>query len=626
MTTPVRTPNRLIKEKSPYLLQHAHNPVAWYPWGDEALHRAESEDKPVFLSIGYSTCHWCHAMARESFEDKEVAGLLNSRFIAVKVDREERPDIDHVYMNVCQMLTGSGGWPLTIIMTPDKRPFFAGTYFPERRRFGMPGLIDVLEVIAAAWSHDRKALLEQADKVCAALRREAAQAGKIPGGGPSLNRAGLRAQESDRYRKLLDRAYQELSKSFDEDNGGFGTAPKFPAAHNLLFLLRYWKRTGEKRALEMVERTLQRAYSGGIYDHVGFGFFRYSTDARWIVPHFEKMLYDNAMMMMAYTELGAATKKDAYRDVVYQLYRFLESEMKSPEGAFWSAVDAESEGEEGKFYVWTPDEVMEVLGDEAEAYCKMLGITADGNFHGKSVPNLIRPVEKRGRHDRTEAVPEGFMAFEKLREKLYAHRSRRVHPAIDDKVLTSWNALTVAALATAAQVFDDPDFLDSAHKCLEFLERTLVKDGHVFARYRDGEVLCPGYLDDYAFLVWAYIEMHQATQEPGCLARAVDLAERMVDLFWDNDKKGFFLTSEGSETLIVRPKEVRDGALPSGNSVAVMDLLRLAYLLGREDFEERGFETVDGLMDLMTREPTGMMHLVTAVEFVQDMTMTRKTT
>lgn len=615
MTTPLRTPNRLSAQKSPYLLQHAYNPVDWFPWGEEAFRKAESEQKPIFLSIGYSTCHWCHVMARESFMDEEVAGCLNRSFVSVKVDREERPDVDHVYMNVCQMLTGSGGWPLTVIMTPDKKPFFAGTYFPKAARFGLPGLTDILEVIATTWENDhRQALLDRAERVYDALRqsREAVTS-------PEAGQKPLSPEERGQAAGIVSKAYRELSESFDEDNGGFGSAPKFPSPHTLLFLLRYWKQSGQKRALDMVEQTLRHAYAGGIYDHVGFGFFRYSTDAKWLVPHFEKMLYDQAMMMMAFTETWLATKKDSYRDVVYQIAAFLETEMKSPEGAFWSAVDAESEGEEGKFYVWTPQEIEDILGPkDAKAYCEAYGITEDGNFHGRSIPNLIRPVERPGGQGRTEVVmASGSASSDKNRRKVYATRSQRTHPAIDDKILTSWNALVIAAYAKAGRAFDDPALLDTARDCLSFLENVLIKDGEVYARYRDGETAFRGYLDDYAFLVWAYLEMHQATGDVRYLSGALRLAERMLATFWDEDGKGFFVTATEAEELVLRPKEIWDGAIPSGNSVAVTDLLRISHLTYREDLEEKAIQVLDALAPAMARDPSGLVHLVSAMLYSQ---------
>ncbi|MEX0974925.1 MAG: thioredoxin domain-containing protein [Bacillota bacterium] len=614
MTTPIRTSNHLAGQKSPYLLQHAQNPVDWYPWGDEAFLKARSEDKPVFLSIGYSTCHWCHVMARESFMDEKVADLLNRAFVAVKVDREERPDVDHVYMNVCQMLTGSGGWPLTVLLTPDKKPFFTGTYFPKDSRFGLPGLYDILDVIASTWSSDRSALEEQADRVYAALKSA----------GESLTSQGLHdlpkpAPGGTPFEAVIDKAYRDLSQSFDQDNGGFGSAPKFPSVHTLTFLLRYWKRTGQKRALQMVEETLRHAYAGGIYDHVGFGFFRYATDTKWLVPHFEKMLYDQAMMMIAFTDLGLATKKDAYRDVVYEIATFLENEMKSPEGAFWSAVDAESEGEEGKFYVWTPDEVAEVLGPkEGKAYCQVYGITAEGNFHGKSIPNLVPAGGRPDAPARTEVdIGRGGAVSDKNRRKLYAARSLRVHPGVDDKVLTSWNALAIAALARAGRAFNDPAFTDTASECLSFLERNLVKDGEVYARFRDDEVAYRGYLDDYAFLIWAYLEMREATLDTRYLTRALELSLRMVELFWDDEAHGFFVTAKDAEELLVRPKEFWDGAIPSGNSVAVTDLLRVGHLLERDDLVEIAYAAMEALIPAMRREAVGLCHLISAVLYAE---------
>ena len=595
MTAPVSTPNRLSKEKSPYLLQHAKNPVDWYPWGDEAFAKAREANKPVFLSIGYSTCHWCHVMARESFMDPEVASLLNSDYVAVKVDREERPDVDHVYMSVCQMLTGSGGWPLTVIMTPEKKPFFAGTYYPKESRFGLPGVLNILETVKDGWATDEKALRDQADRVYAALKETGAR------------RTAAEGMSKPGDLEIMERAQRHLSESFDEEYGGFGGAPKFPTPHTLLFLLRYWRRTGQRRALEMVERTLRCANAGGIYDHVGFGFYRYSTDARWLVPHFEKMLYDQAMMIMAYTELWLCTKRDAYRDVAYEIASFLDAEMKSPDGGFWSAIDAESEGEEGKFYVWTPAEVVEALGaKDGQSYCRAFDITADGNFHGKSIPNLIRDRDRVG---------ESREVFSKSRRKLYSARAKRVHPSVDDKILTSWNALSIAALAKAGRAFGDPALVETASAALEFIERNLMSHGTPYARYRDAETAYRGYLDDYAFLIWAYLEMREATQDSRYLGSAVELARRMTASFWDREERGFFVTDREAEELIVRPKETWDGAIPSGNSVAVMDLLRLYHLTDNEEFLDTALAALDALRPAMQREPTGLLHLVSAAMY-----------
>lgn len=598
--------NRLIHEKSPYLLQHARNPVDWYPWCEEAFERAKALDRPVFLSIGYSTCHWCHVMARESFEDEEVAGILNRHYVAVKVDREERPDVDHVYMTVCRMLTGSGGWPLSVVMTPDKKPFWVGTYLPKRARYGLPGLVDVLNVLAEAWAKDREVLLGHAEKIAAALRRGVHEAG-FPE--DDALRAGNREAS---HESALKQGFRHFHAAFDKEYGGFGAAPKFPSPHNLMFLLQYWKRTGEKRAFEMVDTTLKRIYAGGIYDHIGFGFFRYSTDSKWMVPHFEKMLYDNALMMMAFTDMAQATQKSFYREVVWEIASFLDREMKSPDGAFYTAIDAESEGEEGKYYLWTPGEVREVLDDDAERFLRTYGITDQGNFKGKSVPHLV-VREKDG--DLDVVLPPRSPAMERCRKRLLARRDERVRPHTDDKILTSLNGIAAAALAKAARAFSDPDYLDMAQACLEFILERNVKDGELHARYRDGHVAYKAYLDDYAFLVWALIEMYQATFEDIYLKRAEKLAREMVDRFWDPDGKGFFLTAKDAEELIVRPKEVFDGAVPSGNSAAIMDILRLSHLLEAEDLGKLADEAISQMLPELMANPMAYSHLLSAVDY-----------
>jgi uncharacterized protein YyaL (SSP411 family) len=604
MSSPVEGGNRLALEKSPYLLQHAGNPVDWYPWSDEAFAKAREEDRPVFLSIGYSTCHWCHVMARESFMDRDIALLLNRHFVPVKVDREERPDVDHVYMRVCQMLTGSGGWPLTVIMTPDKRPFFAGTYFPKESRFGLTGLRDILTTIAEAWSENREALLTRAERIHQSLVEGVSV--------PSAAEPDLTGLD-----EVVERAYRHLSESFDEEHGGFGTAPKFLTPHTLTFLMRYWKRSGRKRALQMAEKTVLGAYSGGIYDHVGSGFFRYSTDSKWLVPHFEKMLYDQATTIMALTELWLCTKKDVYREIVYEITRFLETEMQSPEGAFWSAIDAESEGEEGKFYLWTPDEVISALGQEAgEAFCREYGIYPEGNFHGKSIPNLAMSNLAKGELEwNASGSPKARPGRAGNRAKLYEARAGRIRPGTDDKVLTSWNALIAAALAKAGRTFDDQSFVDSAAACLGFVEKNLLRDGTLYARYRDGDVAFRGYLDDYAFLIWAYLEMREATLDETYLGKAVSLAQAMVESFWDPDVSAFYVTADDAEELIVRPREFWDGTIPSGNSAAIMDLLRISRLTGDQAMEEIARSALGGLMEVLEREPTGLLHLLTAAMY-----------
>jgi uncharacterized protein YyaL (SSP411 family) len=557
-------PNRLIHEKSPYLLQHAYNPVDWHPWGEEAFAKAKKENKPIFLSIGYSTCHWCHVMAHESFEDEEVAAILNEKYIAIKVDREERPDIDSIYMRVCQMLTGHGGWPLSVFLTPEGKPFYAGTYFPKRSRYGQPGFIDVLTKLYHKYQENPNEIEQMAEQITEALRQSVRTAG--------TERLSLEA---------VEKAYRQLAGSFDTVYGGFGGAPKFPIPHMLMFLLRYaqWKR--DDRALLMVEKTLNGMANGGIYDHIGYGFARYSTDAMWLVPHFEKMLYDNALLVIAYTETYQRTKNERYKEIAEQIIEFVKREMMAKDGAFYSAIDADSEGVEGKYYVWTPAEVIDVLGAElGELYCKVYDITEEGNFEGKNVPNLIHTRIDRiaKRYGMTEE--ELQEKLEQAREKLFAARSSRVYPHVDDKILTAWNALMIAALAKAAKVYERRDYLDMAERALSFLEANLVKDGRLMVRYRDGEAKHLGIIDDYAYLVWAYIEMYEATFNLSYLQTAKIYMKQALDLFWDNEHGGFFMTGKDAEALIVREKEIYDGALPSGNSVAAVQLIRLGRLTG----------------------------------------------
>ncbi|MBD3398333.1 DUF255 domain-containing protein, partial [Candidatus Micrarchaeota archaeon] len=486
-------PNRLIDEKSPYLLQHAYNPVDWYPWGEEAFEKARREDKPIFLSIGYSTCHWCHVMERESFEDPEVAEAMNDAWVSIKVDREERPDIDHIYMTVCQMMTGSGGWPLNIIMTPDKKPFFAGTYFPKNSVYGRIGMMDLIARVKELWTEQRGTVLESAGKVMSALKQIPDQSP-----GPPLSP------------EVLDKAFQELSQRFDDTYGGFSEAPKFPTPHNMMFLLRYWKKKSEYRALEMVEKTLKGMRKGGVYDHIGFGFHRYSTDREWLLPHFEKMLYDQALMVMAYTEAYQATKDEHYREVAREVIRYVLRDMTDEKGGFYSAEDADSEGEEGKFYVWTKAEAAQVLDpEELDIFVNAFNILPEGNFReeatgkitGANIPHLRKPM--------SDLASQLNMAEEDLREvlesarkKLFEAREKRVHPYKDDKILTDWNGLMIAALSKAGKAFDEPQYVRAAEKAADFVfEHLLNEQGRLLHRYRGGESGIEAHVDDYAFMI-----------------------------------------------------------------------------------------------------------------------------
>ncbi|TLS53207.1 thioredoxin domain-containing protein [Paenibacillus antri] len=577
-----KKPNRLAQEKSPYLLQHAYNPVDWFAWSDEAFEKAKREKKPIFLSIGYSTCHWCHVMERESFEDDEAAGLLNREFVSIKVDREERPDVDNLYMTVCQAMTGQGGWPLTIVMTPDKKPFFAGTYFPKRKRFGRNGLIDVLEQIAGKWKENAQLVIDAGETVADQTARRMI--------------SNLKGEVTE---SLLDESFVMFKQLYDGEYGGFGEAPKFPTPHNLMYLLRYYASTGEDDALQMAEKTLDAMYRGGLFDHIGFGFARYSTDREWLVPHFEKMLYDNALLGMAYTEAYQLTGKAKYREIAELVYAYVLRDMKEPDGGFYSAEDADAEGEEGKFTVWTPEEVREALGaEDGEWFCDVYGITAEGNFEGRSIPNLLHgSLESQAARSGTEETAFVDRA-DRLRHKLFLRREERVHPGKDDKVLTSWNGLMIASLAKAAAAFDRPEYAEAATSAVRFvLEKLRTPEGRLLARYRDGDSAFPGYIDDYAFLTWGLIELYQATFEPELLRFATELTQDAVRLFWDEEGGGFYFYGSDAEQLFTRMKEVYDGAIPAGNSVMANNLLRLARLTGEQrltGYAERIFAAFAG--------------------------------
>lgn len=571
--------NRLIREKSPYLLQHAHSPVDWYPWGDEAFFRAREEDKPIFLSIGYSTCHWCHVMERESFADPRIAKLLNDVFVCVKVDREERPDIDQIYIDAAYMLSGTAvGWPLTIIMTPGGGPFFAASYVPKESRYGMTGLLDLIPRISKIWKTRRQDLEETGEQVLDALKSVAS----TPSGGDELSES------------TLDDAYTTLLRLFDEENGGFGDAPKFPAPNKLLFLLRYGNRTGKGPAYTMVEETLHAMRQGGIFDHVGWGFHRYAIDAAWLTPHFEKMLYDQALLTVAYTEAYLATGREEFAKTAREIIAYVLRGMTGPDGGFYSAEDADSEGGEGKFYLWTKAEILQVLGEEdGERISRIFGVTEPGNHfeqpgRKRTGQNILRLRRSMAFWAHEFSISEEDLAqfVEGSRQKLFAAREERARPAKDDKILTDWNGLMIAALAAAARAFDDPEYLAAAEKAAAFvLTRLRGSDGRLLHRYRDGEASLPATLDDYAFMIWALIEVYEASLSPGYLRAAVELARDMVTHYWDRDQGGFFFTPDDMGT-VVRQKPIFDRATPSGNSVAMYTLFLLGRMTANLEFEE----------------------------------------
>ncbi|MBU8785804.1 DUF255 domain-containing protein [Bacillus glycinifermentans] len=503
-------------------------------------------------------------MAHESFEDEEVAELLNEKYVAIKVDREERPDVDSIYMTICQMMTGQGGWPLNVFLTPEQKPFYAGTYFPKMSRFNRPGFVEVLKQLSNTFEKKRDYVEDIAEKASNNLKIKAkSDAGE--------------ALEED----ILKRTYQQLMNSFDTIYGGFGSAPKFPIPHMLTFLLRYHQYSGEENALYSVTKTLDSMANGGIYDHIGYGFARYSTDPEWLVPHFEKMLYDNALLLIAYTEAYQVTKRERYKRIAEQIIAFIRREMTDDRGAFYSALDADTEGVEGKYYIWSKDEIEETLGDElGTLYCAVYDITDEGNFEGHNIPNLIYANLEGVKEEFSLTEAELGDKLEESKQRLFEKRQERVYPHVDDKVLTSWNALMIAGLAKAAKVFDAPEYLEMARTAMSFIEDELIKDGRVMVRYRDGEVKNKGFIDDYAFLLWAYLELYEASLNLDDLRKAKDLAEKMIGLFWDEDHGGFYFTGSDAEALIVRDKEVYDGALPSGNGVAAVQLFRLGRLTG----------------------------------------------
>ncbi len=601
-----RSQNRLALEKSPYLLQHADNPVDWYPWGEAAFARAAQLDRPVFLSVGYATCHWCHVMAHESFEDDAVAARLNEVFVPVKVDREERPDVDDLYMTVCHLMNGSGGWPLTVLLTPDRRPFFAGTYFPKHSRFGRLGLVELIDKVEALWRDRRNNVERSAEVLVAALHKESVV---VPGADPGP--------------ELLDRAFEQLRSRFDARHGGFGDAPKFPTPHNLLALLRYGRRTGNAEATDMVQATLTAMRRGGVFDQIGLGFHRYSTDARWHLPHFEKMLYDQSLLALAYLEGYQATGAPALRDTAEEIFRYVLRDLRGPDGALYAAEDADSEGEEGRFYVWTEAELRDVLGDEADLAIRAWGVRPEGNFRDEASGQptganvLYQAIEGPQLARDTGATADEVQArLERARQRLLARRGARPRPLRDDKVLADLSGLAIAALARGARVLGDPDLAGAARAAWAFVDHHLRQDdGRLLHRYRDGEAALPGVLDDHAFLIWGLLELYEATFQVDLLEQALALQAIQDRHFWDEKHGGYFLTADDAEALLVRRKVVYDGAVPSGNSVAALNLLRLARITGDTALEERAAQLMRAFSSQVTALPSAHTFLLMALDF-----------
>ena len=592
-------PNRLINETSPYLLQHAYNPVDWYPWGPEALERARAEDKPILLSVGYSACHWCHVMERESFEDEGIARTMNENFVCIKVDREERPDIDSIYMTAVQAMTGHGGWPMTVFLTPDGKPFYGGTYFPPEDRGGMPAFPRLVETIARAYREDRGDVASTTQQLLQRMRQVSASVRSV----------------DPLTVDVLHQAYRGMAGQFDDQHGGMGMQPKFPQPMTYELLLRYYLRTEEPQALEIVELTLDRMANGGIYDQIGGGFHRYSTDTFWLVPHFEKMLYDNALLVKLYLHAYQVTGKPLYRRVVEETLDYVRHEMTAPLGGFYSAQDADSEGVEGKFFVWRPEEIESVLGsDDAEIVSRYYGVTLEGNFEGHSILNVGTDSASVARE---LGVSEEDLAavLERARPMLLEAREGRVHPARDDKILTSWNALMLRAFAEAAAVLDRPDYAEIARQNAEFLLVSLRDGDRLLRTYKDGAAKLNGYLEDYSFLIDGLIVLHEVTLDARWLREAVGLGKAMVDLFWDEVSGQFYDTGRDHEELIVRPRDISDNAIPSGSSMAADVLLRLAVITGDAEHERRAVTALRSVRPLMAQYPTGAGHWLCALDF-----------
>ncbi len=588
--------NQLANEKSPYLLQHADNPVDWYPWSNEAFEKAKTEDKPVFLSIGYATCHWCHVMAHESFEDEEVARLMNGAFVNIKVDREERPDIDNTYMTICQMMTGQGGWPLTIIMTPEKEPFFAATYLPKQSRQNRIGMLDLVPQIEQAWKNRRGEIKKSTGKILEHFSQTL-----------ELSKQGGKLEDD-----ILEQAVDELSRRFDSQYGGFGTSPKFPSPHNLIFLMHASRSGRDDNALNMALRTLEFMRYGGIFDHIGGGFHRYSTDRKWLLPHFEKMLYDQAMLILAYTLGWQHSKKPLLKDTVYRIVEYIERDLLSESGGFYSAEDADSEGEEGKFYVWEKEEIESILDKEdADFISRLFNVTDDGNFREeatgeKTGANILHLSSLPGQKEMEKA--------DSILQKLKREREKRIRPLLDDKILTDWNGLIMAALSKAGAVFGDKNLIGLAERVFSFIDQKMTtEDGGLQHRFKDGDAAIGGMADDYAFVIWGLIELYEATFNLKYLRKSIELNRHFEKHFRDESHGGYYFTSEKSEKLLGRQKEIYDGAIPSSNSVQVLNQVRIARLTGDTSHEEKAVKDLHAFAKQVNHTPAGYLHALHAL-------------
>jgi len=627
--TDAKHQNRLINEKSPYLLQHADNPVDWYPWGEEAFQKAVKEDKPIFLSIGYSTCHWCHVMEHESFENEEIAAKINEYFVPIKVDREERPDIDNIYMSAVTAMTGRGGWPLTAILTHDLKPFFGGTYFPPQPKWGSPGLMDILESVHKAWQDNREQLIQSSSALIESLKAKET----------SSNRGSVTAEQVFN-KKILEKCFNQFSQRYDAQYGGFGGAPKFPSSHNLSFLLRYWLRTKDDRVLGMVEDTLTKMAKGGIYDHLGGGFHRYATDRYWQIPHFEKMLYDQAILSRTYLEAYQITKKDSYAQTAREIFNYVLRDMQYPDGGFYSAEDADSldpdeyaqmtvdqtqplEKKEGAFFLWRHEEIQKLLGKDAAIFNHYFGVQPGGNAHsdpqeeftGKNIIFIDQDLKETA--DKFQLSPEQVSEIlERSKQKLLSIRRLRPRPYLDDKILVDWNGLMISSLAFGGKVLDAPQYLKAASQAADFIIEHLIReDGRLLHRYREGESAIPGMIEDYAFFTNGLLDLYEASLDFKYLKLAHQLAGDMVELFWDEAQGGFFFTASDTKELLFRQKELYDGAIPSGNSIAALVLVRLSQLTLQNQWSEKLEQLFMHFAEEITQRPSVYGQMMIALDY-----------
>ena len=590
--------NRLIHETSPYLLQHAHNPVDWYPWSEEAFEKAKKENKPVLLSIGYSACHWCHVMERESFENEKIAALMNELFVNIKVDREERPDLDEIYMNAVQMLTGRGGWPMTMFLTPEGKPFYGGTYFPPEDRQGMPGFPRILQGVAQAYRERPADVEKSVAQILETLH----------------HMAESQPSENDFAPGIIAESCEKIARAYDSENGGLGQAPKFPNPGVYELFLRYYSESGDERYLTMVAQTLSKMAQGGIYDHVGGGFHRYSVDAKWLVPHFEKMLYDNAQLLRIYSQAYLITREPLYKTVVEEGAGYLLREMHQPEGGFYSTQDADSEGEEGKFFVWTLAEIDALLGaEDGEVFARMYDVTEDGNFEEKNILHPILTVDQASKFFRKEKSEiEALIA--RTKEKLFTAREKRIKPFRDEKIIAAWNGLLLSGLAEAIKITGASSCLEASRRTVEFIFGRMFRDGYLLHVYKDGQAKLRGYLDDYAFVALGLLDLYEVLLDRSLIDRAMELADIMLREFWDERGGGLFYTGKSHQPLISRAKPVFDASIPSGNAIAAQLLLRLYHLVGAEEYHTRAETILRSYYDAMVSQPFGFAHMLCALD------------